>query len=118
MTPAVRFLVRFSLVASLVIIGAAVGGMVGSLTARGGSGFDGLSVVLGGLLVGGFLGVVVAMLLLRRSSDAALGRNAVVALVIAGGLVAWGATRASRGMDQAEATQSPMPVTSPAEPPR
>lgn len=119
MTPAVRFLMRFSLVASMVIIGAAAGGMAGGLAAGGGgSGFDGLGAVLGGLLVGAFAGVVVAMVLVKRSRDDTLGRTAVVALLVAGALVAWGATRASREMARAEATQSPRPVTSPVEPSR
>lgn len=118
MTPAVRFLMRLSLVASMVIIGAAVGGMAGGLAAgEGGSGFDGLGAVLGGIMVGAFVGVVVAMILVRRSRDDALGRTAVVTLLVAGALVAWGATRASQEMARAEATQSPRSLA-PTEPPR
>ena len=93
-----RLLPGLALVASLPLLTAVAGGIIGStLLGGGGMGWDELADFLGGMMVGGVLGLVAAVVLARTLQLRTLNRVAGGTCVAALLLVIWMAIKASTG---------------------
>lgn len=80
---------------SLVLIGAALGGIVLATTTDA-IGFDALADLLGALLLGGVAGLLAGITLARTLTLEALQRTTAVAVFVAGAVVIIGVARATR----------------------
>lgn len=88
---------------SLFVLGAVVGGVLSRFTRQGGMGWDHLAQALGGMMIGGLAGAIVAIVLARRLGIAALRALTIATTLLAGGLVALSVARYQREMAMAAA---------------
>lgn len=109
-----KFVPALALVVSLAAVGGIAGGWIAGRVSGPGTGFDGLSDVLGGMAMGAVVGCVAGGWLGRRLPVGALRRTSWIALALAASLVALLFFLRDRGSAPSDSESPPGRPTAPA----